>query len=224
MQKYSVIIPTLNEADFIGATLERLQPARVRGHEVILVDGGSADDTCGIAAAGVDRILQCAPGRGAQMNRGAQAACGDILVFLHADTMVPGDFDSILDERGVSGDAWGSFDVRLTGSHIMFRCIERFMNLRSRLTGVVMGDQAIFTGRHLFNRVNGYADIPLMEDIELTGRLKKVSPPIRVGQPVVSSSRRWEQHGIARTVLLSWILRFRYAAGADPRKLAGRYH
>ena len=224
MQKYSVIIPALNEANYIGATLERLQPARARGHEVILVDGGSADDTCGIAARAVDRVLQCGANRGAQMNRGAQAAGGDILVFVHADTLVPGDFDRILDGRGVSVDAWGSFDVRLTGGHIMFRCIERFMNLRSRLTGVVMGDQAIFTGRRLFNRVNGYADIPLMEDIELTGRLKKISPPIRIGQPVVSSSRRWEQRGIARTVLLSWILRFRYATGADPHTLAGKYH
>lgn len=224
MQKYSVIIPALNEADCIGATLERLQPARARGHEVILVDGGSADDTRGIAAAGVDRTLQCAPGRGAQMNLGAQAAGGDILVFVHADTLVPGDFDRILDDLGVSGDAWGSFDVRLSGGHIMFRCIERFMNLRSRLTGVVMGDQAIFICRRLFNGMNGYADIPLMEDIELTGRLKRISPPIRIGQPVVSSSRRWEQRGIARTLLLSWILRLRYATGANPDELAGKYN
>lgn len=224
MQKYSVIIPALNEADYIGATLERLQPARARGHEVILVDGGSDDDTCGIAAGAVDRVLQCGANRGAQMNHGAQAARGDILVFLHADTLAPGDFDRILDERGASGNAWGSFDVRLSGSHIIFRCIERMMNLRSRLTGVVLGDQAIFTGRRLFSRLNGYAEIPLMEDIELTRRLKTVSSPIRIGQPVVSSSRRWEQHGIARTVLLSWQLRCCYAIGADPRKLAGKYN
>ena len=224
MRKYSVIIPALNEADYIGATLDRLQPARARGHEVILVDGGSADDTCGVAAEGVDRILQCAPNRGAQMNHGAEAARGDILVFLHADTLAPGDFDRILDECGVSGNAWGSFDVRLSGSHFAFRCIERMMNLRSRLTGVVLGDQAIFTGRRLFDRLNGYAEIPLMEDIELTGRLKKIASPIRIGQPVVSSSRRWEQRGIARTILLSWQLRCCYAIGADPRKLAGKYN
>ena len=224
MQKYSVIIPALNEADYIGATLARLQPARARGHEVILVDGGSADDTCGIAAAGVDRILQCGPNRGAQMNLGAGAAGGDILLFLHADTLLPGEFDRILDDRGAAGNAWGSFDVRLSGGHFAFRCIERMMNLRSRLTGVALGDQAIFAGRRLFERLNGYADIPLMEDVELAGRLKKVSSPIRIGQPVVSSSRRWEQHGIARTVLLSWQLRCCYAIGADPRKLAGKYH
>ena len=224
MRKYSVIIPALNEADYIGATLERLQPARARGHEVILVDGGSADDTCGVAEGGVDRILQCGPNRGAQMNQGAQAARGDILLFLHADTLAPLEFDSILDDRGVCGNAWGSFDVRLSGGHFMFRCIERMMNLRSRLTGIVLGDQAIFTGRHLFSLLNGYAEIPLMEDIELTRRLKKVSSPIRIGQPVVSSSRRWEQHGIARTVLLSWKLRCCYAMGADPHKLGRKYY
>ncbi len=224
MRKYSVIIPALNEADYIGATLERLQPARARGHEVILVDGGSADDTCGVAEGGVDCILQCGPNRGAQMNQGAQAARGDILLFLHADTLAPHDFDSILDDRGVCGNAWGSFDVRLSGSHFMFRCIERMMNLRSRLTGIVLGDQAIFTGRRLFNRLNGYADIPLMEDIELTRRLKNISSPIRIGRPVVSSSRRWEQRGIATTILLSWKLRCCYAVGADPHKLAGKYN
>ena len=222
MQIYSVIIPALNEADYIGATLERLQPARARGHEVILVDGGSADDTCALAADGVDRILQCAPSRGLQMNRGAQAARGDVLLFLHADTLAPGDFDRILDARGVSGNAWGSFDVRLSGRHFMFRCIERMMNLRSRLTGVVLGDQAIFTGRRLFKQLDGYADIPLMEDIELTRRLKKIVSPIRIRQPVICSSRRWEQHGIVRTILLSWGLRCCYAIGADPRKLAAK--
>lgn len=223
-QKYSVIIPALNEADYIGATLERLQPARARGHEVILVDGGSADDTCGIASGGVDHILQCDPNRGVQMNHGAEVGRGEIYVFLHADTLLPSDFDRILDNRGVSGDSWGSFDIRLSGSHIMFRCIERCMNVRSRLTGVVMGDQAIFVGGRLFRRLYGYTDIPLMEDIELTGRLKKIGAPIRIRQPVVSSSRRWEQHGIARTVLLSWKLRFCYAIGADPHKLAGKYN
>ena len=224
MQKYSVIIPALNEADYIRATLERLQPARARGHEVILVDGGSADGTCEIAADAVDRVLQCEPNRGAQMNHGARAARGNILVFLHADTLLPGDFDRILDDRGVSGTAWGSFDVRLSGGQFMFRCIERMMNLRSRLTGVALGDQAIFAGRQLFSRLNGYAEIPLMEDIELARRLKKVSSPTRIGQPVVSSSRRWEQHGIARTILLSWKLRCCYAIGADPHKLAGQYN
>ncbi len=224
MQKYSVIIPALNEAAYIGPTLARLQAARARGHEVILVDGGSSDNTCAIAAGAADRIVQCEPGRSRQMNYGARCASGEVFVFLHADTLAPVAFDRLLDARGVGAHNWGSFDVRLSGNHFMFRCIERLMNLRSRATGIIMGDQAIFTGRRLFWQLNGYADIPLMEDIELSGRLKKVSAPIRIEQPVVSSSRRWERHGIVKTTLLCWILRGRYAIGADPQRLVKYYH
>lgn len=224
MKKYSVIIPTLNEADYVVPTLERLQAARARGHEVILVDGGSSDDTCGAASGMVDRVLECAPGRAGQMNHGAGNAHGDIFIFLHADTWLHNEFDGILDERGISERTWGHFGIRLSGSHIMFRCIERLMNLRVRLTGIVTGDHTIFTGRHLFRRMNGYADIPLMEDVELTRRLNKISPPVRIGQTVTSSSRRWEKHGIARTVLLSWTLRSCYALGFDPRDLVKQYY
>ena len=223
MEKYSVIIPALNEADYTGATLERLQAARARGHEVILVDGGSADDTCARAAPLVDRVAQCAPGRGAQLNLGAQLATGGVYVFLHADTLLPVDFDRVLDAHGVDGNAWGSFDIRLSGAHVMFRIIEKYMNLRSRLTSVVMGDQAIFVGCRLFSELNGYADIPLMEDIELTRRLKQRTPPLRIRQPVLSSSRRWEQHGIVRTGLLGWKLRLCYAMGVAPQSLARQY-
>ena len=224
MHKYSVIIPALNEAEYIGPTLERLQAARARGHEVILVDGGSEDDTCAVAGTAVDRILQCEPNRARQMNHGARVADGEIFIFLHADTLAPVEFDRFLDARGACAHTWGSFDVRLSGSHVMFRCIERFMNLRSRATGIVMGDQAIFAGRHLFRQLNGYADIPLMEDIELSRRLKQAAPPIRIEQPVVSSSRRWERHGIARTTLLSWKLRCCYAIGVNPHTLAKQYY
>ena len=224
MKKYSVIIPTLNEVDYVAPTLERLQAARARGHEVILVDGGSSDDTCGVAAGMVDQVLECAPGRAGQMNHGACNAHGDIFIFLHADTWLHNEFDRILDERGLSEHTWGHFHVRLSGSHIMFRCIERFMNLRVRLTGIVTGDHTIFTGRQLFRQMNGYADIPLMEDVELTRRLNKISPPIRISQTVTSSSRRWEKHGIARTVLLSWALRSCYALGFDPRDLVKQYY
>lgn len=224
MKKYSVIIPALNEADYIGPTLERLQAARARGHEVILVDGGSADDTCGVAAGMVDQVLQCAPDRAGQMNQGARSARGDIFIFLHADTWLHNEFDRVLDKRDISERSWGHFDIRLSGRHIMFRCIERLMNLRVRLTGIVTGDHSIFIGRHLFRQMNGYANIPLMEDVELTGRLNDSSLPIRIRQTVTSSSRRWEQHGIARTVLLSWTLRSCYALGFDPRDLVKQYY
>ena len=224
MKKYSVIIPTLNEVDYVVPTVERLQAARARGHEVILVDGGSSDDTCGVAADLVDQVLECTPGRAGQMNHGARNAHGDIFIFLHADTWLHSEFDRILDERGISEHTWGHFDVRLSGSHIMFRCIERHMNLRVRLTGIVTGDHTIFTGRHLFRQMDGYADIPLMEDVELTRRLNKISPPTRIRQTVTSSSRRWEKYGIARTVLLSWTLRSCYALGFDPRDLVKQYY
>ena len=159
--------------DISGATLERLQSARARGHEVILVDGGSTDDTCAIAAGMVDQLLECVQGRAVQMNHGARCARGDIFIFLHADTWLHSEFDRILDARGVSEQGWGHFDIRLSGSHVMFRCIETLMNIRVRVTGIVTGDHTIFTGRHIFRQVNGYADIPLMEDVELTGRLNK---------------------------------------------------
>ena len=223
MQKYSVIIPALNEADYIGPTLERLQAARARGHEVILVDGGSTDDTRRVAASGVDHILECTPSRAGQMNLGARSARGDIFVFLHTDTLLHCEFDRILDARGVSDKTWGCFDISLSGRHILFRCIERLMNIRSRLTGIATGDQTIFVGRHIFRQVNGYADIPLMEDVELTGRLNKISSPIRIRQTVTSSSRRWEKHGMISTVLLMWKLRLCYAIGLDPRVLARQY-
>ena len=224
MKKYSVIVPALNEAEYIGATLARLQGARARGHEVILVDGGSTDDTCIAAAGMVDRVLVCAPGRAGQMNHGARNARGDIFIFLHADTWLHGEFDRILDERSISEQGWGYFDIRLSGGHLMFRCIEKLMNVRVGITGIVTGDHTIFTGRQIFRQLGGYADIPLMEDVELTGRLNKISPPIRIRQSVTSSSRRWEKHGIARTVLLSWTLRSCYALGFDPRDLVKQYY
>ncbi len=223
MQKYSVIIPALNEAGYISKTLERLQAARGRGHEVILVDGGSIDDTRGIAADHVDHVLKCGPGRARQMNYGAEIATGDVYVFLHADTLLDSDFDKILDNPPISGDAWGRFNIKLSGEHPMYRCIERLMNIRSRITGIATGDQAVFVGQRIFREVDGYADIPLMEDIDLTSRLKRISPPVCVDKTVTSSSRRWEKHGIIRTILTMWKLRLCYAIGFDPRVLADQY-
>ena len=224
MQKYSVIIPALNEADCLTDALERLQAARGRGHEVILADGGSVDATRELAQGQVDQILECDPGRGRQMNRGAEIATGGVYVFLHADTLLSPDFDRTLDNLFVSENDWGRFDIRLSGEQPVFRCIETMMNIRSRLTGIATGDQAIFAGRQIFQEIKGYAELPLMEDLELTARLKKNSPPVCVAEKVISSSRRWEKNGALKTILLMWKLRLRYALGHDPRALARAYH
>lgn len=223
MPRYSVIIPARNEAGCLGATLEGLQAARRRGCEVLLADGGSVDGTVAAAAHQADQVLECAPGRARQMNRGAARAAGAVLVFLHADTLLPGDFDLALNQRRVGAENWGWFTARLASERPVFRCIETLMNLRSRLTRIATGDQAIFVGRRLFQRLGGYADLPLMEDIELCARLRRLAPPVRMEQPALSSARRWETHGVIRTILLMWKLRCWYALGANPAALARQY-
>lgn len=224
MQRLSIIIPTLNEAGNIQPTLDRLQPLRSHGHEVILVDGGSTDNTIDTARPQVDRILNSAPGRARQMNVGASQARGDILWFLHADTLIPELADQIIDTSiNNKSLAWGRFDVRLSGRDVRFRLIEWMMNRRSRLTGIATGDQGIFVTRALFEKIEGFAEQPLMEDIEISRRLKRHARPRCLKQKLVTSSRRWETRGVWRTVLLMWRLRLRYALGSDPDKLARLY-
>jgi len=220
----SIIIPALNEATLIVNHLSFLQPLRSAGHEVILVDGGSSDATIALSEPSVDRVIRSSRGRSRQMNAGAKAARGGILLFLHTDTLLPRGADQLIIhgiERG--GKVWGRFDVRLSGSHLLFRLIELLMNLRSRLTGIATGDQAIFIRRDLFETVGGFPDIDLMEDIALSKLLKKHSPPLCLWQRVVPSSRRWEKKGILRTILLMWFVRLAYFFRTDPRRLAELY-
>lgn len=217
----SVIVPVLNEADEIQDLLESLPTGDV---EVLIVDGGSSDATCEIAARHDVRVLHGARGRAAQMNAGARAASGDVFLFLHADVRLPQDFRRTINEFAASGRVWGRFDVQLSGSHPAFRLIEFMMNHRSRLTGICTGDQAIFLMRHAFEQVGGFAGIPLMEDIEVSSALKKISRPWCSRDKVRCSSRRWERHGIARTILLMWRLRLAYFFGATPELLARRYY
>ena len=219
----SIIVPTLNEAAGIDACLAALQPFRRRSAEVILVDGGSKDNTCTRAATQVDQLLHSAPGRARQMNTGAAAAQGEVLVFLHADTFLPADADRIL-AGCAHADTWGRFDVRLDGCHLAFRLIETLMNLRSRLTGIATGDQAMFAGRRLFTAAGGFPAVPLMEDVRLSKALRRRCRPICLRPPVVSSSRRWRQHGIAATVVRMWCLRLAHALGVSPERLARHYH
>lgn len=224
MRRISIIVPALNEEPGIRATLAPLQPLRARGHEVVVVDGGSSDGTPGLARAMADRVISSPRGRAAQQNAGAAAAAGDVLLFLHADTLLPPDADRlVVDGLATAGRGWGRFDVRLSGRAPMLRVVERMIGVRSRLSGIATGDQAIFVRAEWFRRVGGFPSIPLMEDVALSKALKRLGPPLCLRQPVTTSSRRWEQRGIWRTIVLMWRLRLAYALGADPADLAGRY-
>jgi len=220
----SIVVPVLNEAGAIAALAESLEPLRERGHETLLVDGGSTDGTPELAAALFDRVLSSAPGRAVQMNAGAAAARGAVLVFLHADTRLPADAESqLLGALHGAAEAWGRFDVRLSGRHTAFRLIERMMNWRSRASGIATGDQAMFVTRGLFRRAGGFPALALMEDVALSRRLRRLRRPLCLPGPAITSSRRWEHCGIVRTVVLMWALRAGFALGVSPDRLARLY-
>ncbi len=221
----SIINPCLNEVGTIGTLLEALQPLRRVGHEVILVDGGSTDGTKRLAESLVDQLLSSEPGRAGQMNTGAKAAAGDILWFLHADTALPvGANEALIEGLSNGVSVWGRFDVRLSGSHPSLRLVGYMINLRSRLSGIATGDQGIFVLRDSFEAVGGFPTIPLMEDIVLSRRLKRISRPLCLRQRLVTSSRRWETQGILRTILLMWWLRLAFAFGVSSERLVSRYY
>lgn len=222
--RLSVIIPTLDEQARIGRLLRDLAPLRTAGHELILVDGGSRDGTLAVAAPLVDRAIQAPRGRASQMNAGAAQAIGDVLWFVHADTRVPPDAGEQVVQACRAGHLWGRFDVRLSGRQRALRVIETLMNLRSRFSGIATGDQGIFVARGAFERVGGFPVIPLMEDIALSRALRRLARPHCLRRPrLVASSRRWEERGILRTVLLMWRLRLAYALGTPATELAERY-
>lgn len=220
---HTIIIPTLNEAGHIGASLSALQPLRARGFEVIVADGGSIDATPWIAEGLADCVLRTAKGRALQMNAAARRARGELLFFLHADTRLPGDFIDAARALPAQTLCWGRFDVKLSGRRWPFRIIETLINLRSRVTGIATGDQLIFISRHLYDAVGGFPEIALMEDVAISRRLKRLKRPLCLQQCVTTSSRRWEHHGVAATVIKMWWLRWRYFCGADPAALAEQY-
>ena len=221
--KLSIVMPVLDEAAGIEAALSALAPYRRRSVEVIVVDGGSSDGTAERARVLADRVIAAARGRSLQMNAGAAAARGDVLLFLHADTRLPENADRlVLDGLARSGRGWGRFDVRIDGGGLL-RVVAMMMNARSRLTGIVTGDQALFVARAAFDRVGGFPPIALMEDVALSARLKRLGRPCALRAHVTTSARRWRQHGTLRTVLLMWRLRLRFFLGADPAKLARAY-
>ncbi|MFZ9284398.1 MAG: TIGR04283 family arsenosugar biosynthesis glycosyltransferase [Burkholderiaceae bacterium] len=221
--RLSIIVPVLNEGATLAALLDALAPLRARGAELVVVDGGSTDDSWMLARPRADRLLLAARGRAAQMNAGAAAACGDVLLFLHADTALPLQADRSVLQAVQRGAAWGRFDVQIDGRHPMLRVVGAMMNARSRYSGIATGDQAIFITRDAFARVGGFPAQPLMEDIEISRRLKRIAPPCCLRERVVTSGRRWEQRGVWHTIALMWRLRASYFFGADAAELAQRY-
>lgn len=220
----SIIIPALNESAQLAATLAGLQPLRVRGAEIIVVDGGSSDDTVAIAREQADQVLDAERGRARQMNAGAAAAHGEILCFLHADTRLPEGADGLMiDGLARSRRSWGRFDVHIDGRHPLLRVVAWMMNRRSRLTGIATGDQAMFVTRSLFEAAGRFPEIALMEDIAFSRQLKTYSAPLCIAHRLTTSGRRWEKHGVWRTIVLMWRLRLAYWLGADPDRLALQY-
>ncbi|MBK9988958.1 MAG: TIGR04283 family arsenosugar biosynthesis glycosyltransferase [Betaproteobacteria bacterium] len=222
----AIVMPVLNEAAGIEAALRALMPLMARGVRVLVADGGSADDTLARARrfGGVE-VIEAARGRAAQMNAGAQAASGArVLLFLHADTTLPPDADRLIEQALAGGrHVWGRFDVRIAGRPRMLRVVAACMNVRSRWSGIATGDQALFMTRAAFDAVGGFPEQPLMEDIEMSKRLRTLSRPACLRERVITSGRRWESRGVWRTIVLMWRLRWAYWRGASPQVLARRY-
>lgn len=225
--RLAVIVPALNEDAAIVPALARLAALRDRGVTVIVVDGGSRDDTALHARPLADSLLHSDRGRAQQMNVGAKAALdggAEALVFLHADCILPDLSDRLIEAALLDGrHEWGRFDVRIEGEAPVLSVVSTLMNWRSRLTGICTGDQAIFVTRAAFEQLSGFAAIPLMEDIEFSKRARRISWPAAIAARVRTSGRRWQRHGVWRTIVLMWSFRLAYFLGADPHRLAQRY-
>jgi len=222
--RIAIIVPTLDEQSGIEATLDALQPLRAAGHRVLVADGQSADATAALAGPLADRVLVAARGRARQMNAGAAAADAGALLFLHADTRLPaGAAAAIADALASQGHAWGRFDVEIAGRSRWLPIVALLMNIRSRLTGVATGDQAMFMTRAAFDAVGGFPDWPLMEDIGMSRALKRLSRPAALRLRVVTAGRRWDRDGALRTIGRMWWLRLRFFLGAKPERLAASY-
>ncbi len=221
--KLSIIIPVLNEARTIVDNLNKLQKLQDKTIELIVVDGGSSDETVDLATPLADLLVFSELGRAKQMNAGAAQATGEILLFLHADTNLPYNaVESILNviEKGY---VWGRFDVTISGKHFMLRVISFFINWRSRFSGIATGDQGIFVKKSVFKQIGGFPVIAIMEDIALSDLLKAIAKPACLRCKVKTSGRRWEKYGVWRTIFLMWRLRAAYRLGATPESLAQRY-
>jgi len=224
MPPLSIVMPVLDEAEGLPAVLAALQPLRARGVELIVVDGGSRDGTPAIAAPQADRVVAAPRGRARQMNAGAALARAQRLLFLHADTRLPDAADAQIAHALAAGARWGRFDVVIDGRSRWLPLVAALMNARSRATGIATGDQAIFVERGAFEALGGFPDQPLMEDIELSRRLRaSAGRPACLRAKLRTSGRRWDQRGAWRTILLMWRLRWRYWRGESPQTLAEAY-
>jgi rSAM/selenodomain-associated transferase 2 len=222
--RLAVVLPTLDEAVGIEAALRALAPLREHGAFVVVADGGSSDDTIARAERGADCVITAPRGRAPQMNAGAAAGIGaEHLLFLHADTQLPPEADMLV-AHALASHAWGRFDVRITGRSRWLPIVSALMNLRSRTTGIATGDQAIFMTRAAFDAVGGFPEQPLMEDIEISRRLKhRFGRPACLRTRVATSGRRWDERGAWRTIVLMWRLRWAYWRGVSAQAIAARY-
>ncbi len=217
----SIVVPILNEAEALPAFFEALKPWR-QYVQLILADGGSTDESETLAKGHCDHWLQAPRGRAAQMNAGARLATGRYILFLHCDTRIACDFPVFVEQ--VDGLSWGFCRVQLSGNDWRLRIVEWAMNLRARLTSVATGDQALIFAAETFSALGGYADIPLMEDVEICKRARRYSVPAVLPATVVTSSRRWEERGVYATILMMWRLRFAYWMGKSPEAIARSYY
>ena len=225
---FSIIIPVFNEAEGLPGLLGHLASICGRNTEVIVVDGGSEDGFWQAASRAGAQVIHSERGRARQMNAGAAVAKGDVFLFLHADTALPSSAEQTIETAiqrggGVQENVWGRFDVCISGHPFMLRVIASLMNWRSRLSGIATGDQAMFMTRHAFKAVGGFPDQPLMEDIELSKRLLALYKPVCLADRVVTSGRRWETHGVWKTIWLMWRLRWLYWRGVPADELAKAY-
>ena len=220
---FSIIVPVLNEAPELSQLAAHLAPFSQAGAQVLLVDGGSHDETFELAERAGLPVIRSERGRAIQMNTGAAQASGHTLVFLHADTRLPEGALAFIDTKLTAAHGWGRFDVAIAGRPAMLRVVSSMMNWRSRLTGIATGDQAMFMTREAFEAVGGFPPQPLMEDIEMSGRLRSLSRPLCLRARVVTSGRRWETRGVWSTMMLMWRLRWAYWRGVAPAVLAKAY-
>ena len=223
--KISIIIPILNEASRIPQLTEELKKLDQRSCEIIIVDGGSKDNSVEIAEHAGFKVEKTICGRAHQMNTGAIFATGSVLLFLHADTQIPENVDLLV--KKIFSDnpsfCWGYFRVRISGYSKVLLIVGFMMNLRAYLTSIVTGDQVIFVKKKNFFKVGCFPEQLLMEDIELAKKLRGLSPPGCINDHVITSGRRWELHGVWRTIFLMWRLRWDYWRGIPPDKLAEKY-